>query len=149
MQPQDESARSAQLQNMGRLFASRPIILTEDHAKHHFGTPSNPQIIDGSIIYTVENIQNLALSTVSRDIVETVHKRRGVETGSLAALLFTSGSTGHSKAVRFTHRQLIRSVAAKQKYNGVTPETRFMSWITFDHSGEVPFTKKVVMKKIF
>ena len=49
-------------------------------------------------------------------------------------LLFTSGSTGHSKAVEYTHRQLITSVRAKQQLHNLDSGTNFMSWVSFDHS---------------
>ena len=59
-----------------------------------------------------------------------------VTENSLAVLLFTSGSTGHSKAVEFTHKQLICSVRAKQKLHSITSIVNFMSWTSFDHSGK-------------
>lgn len=46
----------------------------------------------------------------------------------IAVILFTSGSTGHSKAVKFSHAQLISSVVAKSNYLG-TKDMTFMSWI--------------------
>lgn len=51
----------------------------------------------------------------------------------IAAILFTSGSTGHSKAVQYSHGQLIRSVEAKSSHLSTHDKT-FMSWISFDHS---------------
>nr|POF22080.1 nonribosomal peptide synthetase pnga [Quercus suber] len=53
---------------------------------------------------------------------------------SCAILLFTSGSTGHSKAIEFTHRQLITSVRAKAETHKLDSSSTFMSWISFDHS---------------
>ena len=56
-----------------------------------------------------------------------------VAAGSLAVILFTSGSTGHSKGVEFTHGQLIESVLAKQEYHPINSNTPFMAWNSFDH----------------
>lgn len=52
---------------------------------------------------------------------------------STAVLLFTSGSTGHAKAIEYSHEQLIHSVAAKQLLHGLSEEVNFMSWVSFDH----------------
>jgi acyl-CoA synthetase (AMP-forming)/AMP-acid ligase II len=46
----------------------------------------------------------------------------------IAAILFTSGSTGHSKAVKLSHGQLIASVQAKSSYLA-TRGMSFMSWV--------------------
>lgn len=46
----------------------------------------------------------------------------------IAAFLFTSGSTGHSKAVQYSHTQLIRSVEAKSSHMSTYDKT-FMNWI--------------------
>lgn len=51
-----------------------------------------------------------------------------------ATYLFTSGSTGPSKAVEFSHSQLIASSKIKTETNGMTAEQTFLSWISFDHS---------------
>lgn len=52
---------------------------------------------------------------------------------STAVILFTSGSTGHAKAVEYSHEQLIRSVAAKQSLHGLSEKVTFMSWVSVDH----------------
>lgn len=46
----------------------------------------------------------------------------------ICTILFTSGSTGHSKAVKFSHDQLIDSVRAKASHLS-TRDNTFMSWI--------------------
>lgn len=51
-----------------------------------------------------------------------------------ATYLFTSGSTGPSKAVEFTHAQLIASSQIKTEANGMDTDKTFLSWISFDHS---------------
>jgi acyl-CoA synthetase (AMP-forming)/AMP-acid ligase II/thioesterase domain-containing protein len=49
-------------------------------------------------------------------------------------LLFTSGSTGPSKAVEFTHAQLVASSQTKAQTNNMDSSKVFLSWISFDHS---------------
>ncbi|KAF2215805.1 hypothetical protein CERZMDRAFT_35242 [Cercospora zeae-maydis SCOH1-5] len=78
--------------------------------------------------------------------IEDIDRRRPIDSGlpspvdgqlesadEVAAILFTSGSTGHSKAVQYSHAQLIASVEAKAKHLSTHGKT-FMSWISFDHS---------------
>ena len=52
----------------------------------------------------------------------------------VATLLFTSGSTGPSKAVEFTHAQLVASSQTKAQANNMDSSKVFLSWISFDHS---------------
>ena len=47
---------------------------------------------------------------------------------ALAILLLTSGSTGHSKAVRYTHWQLLESAKAKCALHKIDADMNFMSW---------------------
>jgi acyl-CoA synthetase (AMP-forming)/AMP-acid ligase II/thioesterase domain-containing protein/acyl carrier protein len=51
-----------------------------------------------------------------------------------ATYLFTSGSTGPSKAVEFSHAQLIASSQIKAEANAMDADKTFLSWISFDHS---------------
>lgn len=75
--------------------------------------------------------------------VESIHIRHGdislagasnVSSDDLAVLLFTSGSTGRSKAVEIRHGQVITSARAKQMRHNLSPDMNFMAWISLDHS---------------
>lgn len=50
-----------------------------------------------------------------------------------AILMLTSGSTGDSKAVTLTHRNLLASMAAKARRQAVTSADVALNWISFDH----------------
>jgi acyl-CoA synthetase (AMP-forming)/AMP-acid ligase II len=78
----------------------------------------------------IENIQRYEVECHDTlfDDVKTSSKPQ-----DLAAILFTSGSTGRSKAVQCTHAQLIASVQAKSAHLSSHGQT-FMTWIPFDHS---------------
>jgi acyl-CoA synthetase (AMP-forming)/AMP-acid ligase II/thioesterase domain-containing protein len=51
----------------------------------------------------------------------------------VALLMLTSGSTGNSKAVMLTHRNLLTSIAGKAERLGVGADDVMMNWISFDH----------------
>jgi acyl-CoA synthetase (AMP-forming)/AMP-acid ligase II/thioesterase domain-containing protein/acyl carrier protein len=50
-----------------------------------------------------------------------------------AILMLTSGSTGNSKAVELTHRNLLTSLAGRAKRQQLTHEDVMFNWIAFDH----------------
>ena len=77
------------------------------------------------------------------EAVESIHVRRvdgssivpsQVSSDDLAVLLVTSGSTGRSKAVEIRHGQVITSALAKKKLRNLSFDTKFMAWISLDHS---------------
>ncbi|KAJ5114118.1 thioesterase domain protein [Penicillium angulare] len=54
-----------------------------------------------------------------------------------ALMMLTSGSTGPSKAVCLSHRQIMASLAGKCSMLPVKPETAFLNWIRLDHVGSL------------
>jgi len=50
-----------------------------------------------------------------------------------AILMLTSGSTGDSKAVTLTHRNLLASMAGKAQRQALTAGDIALNWISFDH----------------
>ena len=55
---------------------------------------------------------------------------------SLAVLIFTSGTTGTSKAVMLSHHNIIANIQAAVRAINVTPEDRFVSIIPMHHTFE-------------
>ncbi|KAF2165794.1 hypothetical protein M409DRAFT_24081 [Zasmidium cellare ATCC 36951] len=111
---------AGQLDNLKSLFGDAPVLTTHKLSAFFASRKLN--------VKTVEQIDkrksdngaiSSGLSKISRD--------------DIAAILFTSGSTGHSKAVQYSQAQLIRSVEAKSSHLSTYDKT-FMSWISFDHS---------------
>src|SRR3569833_3828433 len=47
--------------------------------------------------------------------------------------MLTSGSTGDSKAVTLTHRNLLASMACKTRRQALTARDIALNWISFDH----------------
>ncbi|PPJ61142.1 hypothetical protein CBER1_04151 [Cercospora berteroae] len=113
---------AAQLDNVKNLFGNTPILTS----------------------HKLSSI--LASRKLNVQSTEDIDRRKAIDSGlpspveeqsesgdDVAAILFTSGSTGHSKAVQYSHAQLIASVEAKAKHLTTHGKT-FMSWISFDHS---------------
>ncbi|KAI5367216.1 Putative AMP-dependent synthetase/ligase, thioesterase, phosphopantetheine binding ACP [Septoria linicola] len=104
-------------------------------------------LFGGTPILTSHKLSSiLASRKLNVQSVEDVDRRKAIDSGlpspaesttddarSIAAILFTSGSTGLSKAVEYTNGQLIASVQAKSQYLSTHGKT-FMSWVSFDHS---------------
>jgi acyl-CoA synthetase (AMP-forming)/AMP-acid ligase II/thioesterase domain-containing protein len=124
MSPVSNEPKTAagQLDNMKELFPGSPLITS---AK--FGSRFSAQ---GFTVELIENVQKYEVECHDA-IFEDV--RRSAKPQDLAAILFTSGSTGRSKAVQCTHAQLIASVKAKSAHLNSHGQT-FMTWISFDHS---------------
>ena len=116
----DPKTQQGQLENVANLFGS-PTVLTHRKLLEKFAT------VPSFLLQDAENIK-LAHGNVS--------SMRGslAFPGDLAVLLFTSGSTGHAKAVEIRHGQIITSAQAKQKMHKLSSETNFMAWISLDHS---------------
>lgn len=81
-------------------------------------------------VITIEDISLDPLPKLSSDLRDS---GQGHE-NEAATYLFTSGSTGPSKAVEFTHDQLVASSQVKAAANRMDSEKFFLSWISFDHS---------------
>lgn len=123
-QSNDSKTLDGQMENLRNLFGV-PTIVTREKNSPQFGLFPSHQV------HTVE------LVSQQRDYNHCIRKdslHDSEDTDQLAVLLFTSGSTGHSKAVEFTHRQLLRSVEAKKQQHSLHKDINFMSWISFDHS---------------
>jgi acyl-CoA synthetase (AMP-forming)/AMP-acid ligase II len=106
---------AGQLENVKMLFGDAPILTSQKLASIFVPHGLN-----------VKAVERLCRSRLN--CAWAVNLRQTASPDDIAMLLFTSGSTGHSKAVKFSHRQLIASVQAKSSYlcsRGMT----FMSWI--------------------
>ncbi|KAL1301853.1 hypothetical protein AAFC00_006038 [Neodothiora populina] len=120
----DAKTLAGQMENLATLFGSPTFITSEKNAAQFEKFPQEH-------VHTIETIdaQQEQNHHVRKDSLNDLD-----DPDQLAVLLFTSGSTGHSKAVEFTHRQLLCSAQAKKKMHFLDQNVKFMSWISFDHS---------------
>lgn len=114
----DSKIREAQIANVECIF-DEPIVLTSQHLAGTLKPTRKLKVVSTSAIHRASGFvlggpQLETSDAVSRD---------------LAVILFTSGSTGPSKAVEFSHAQLISSVANKAVFHGTHSDMTFSTWI--------------------
>ncbi|MBI5556167.1 MAG: AMP-binding protein [Deltaproteobacteria bacterium] len=63
-------------------------------------------------------------------------RRPDVEAGDLAAIIYTSGTSGHSKAVMLSHGNLHANVSSANQLLRITPEWTFLSILPMSHTYE-------------
>lgn len=113
----DPSTAAGQLDNIKKLFGETPVIT------NHRLSP-----LFAARTLNVKSIQQISKVTASETSIAALESATTSNSSDIIAILFTSGSTGHSKAVKFSHEQLIASVKAKADHLGSWGKT-FMSWI--------------------
>ncbi|CZR64685.1 related to long-chain-fatty-acid CoA ligase FAA2 [Phialocephala subalpina] len=118
----DTEARKKHLMHL-QVVLKEPIILTSEHLVPEFLD------IEGLNIHTIESIQASKhegdLPTLGRGLL-----KKGDD---IAALMLTSGSTGHAKAVALRHGQMLTSISGKSVHHTTTPADKFLNWIGLDH----------------
>ena len=56
--------------------------------------------------------------------------------GDIASLIYTSGTSGHAKAVMLSHANIVANVRSAQAVIGILPETTFLSILPLSHTYE-------------
>lgn len=115
----DPNTAKGQLENLQHLFKGAKLITTPQSAKL-FPAVSELHVFTTQQIRVADSLNN-------KQAKEGVNEAESPD--DLAVLLFTSGSSGRSKAVEFSHRQLLCSVKAKTAFHDINTQTNFMSWI--------------------
>ncbi|MBC8317256.1 MAG: AMP-binding protein [Desulfobulbaceae bacterium] len=59
-----------------------------------------------------------------------------IDENDLASIIYTSGTSGHSKAVMLSHRNLLSNVQAAAQLVNITPEWTFLSILPMSHTYE-------------
>ncbi|PSN71813.1 acyl-protein synthetase [Corynespora cassiicola Philippines] len=81
----------------------------------------------GMKLHTIESLSTKPI--LGHSTLKPVARRDS----DLAILMLTSGSTGNSKAVQITHRQILASVAGKASVRELPSGKPFLNWIGLDH----------------
>ena len=106
-----------------------PIVITRQ------GLVSDLAVAEGSMrIFTVEDLEKNkdALPERVRVNVDCPHAFSKTD-NDLFALMLTSGSTGHAKAVSLRHGQVITALLGKSRYHRTNYHDVFLNWIGMDH----------------
>ena len=114
----NSKVRESQIANVERVF-NEPMVVTNSRLSSDLNPRTNLQFVTTSYISRTSDCDKKTLQV-------DFHNTNG---GDLAVILFTSGSTGSSKAVEFSHSQLISSVASKAAFHMTHPDMNFGSWI--------------------
>ncbi len=67
-------------------------------------------------------------------MLERLSNPNGLNSGSLATVIFSSGSTGHPKGVMLTHKNIIANVGSIDQLFSLTRRDRLMGALPFFHS---------------
>ncbi|KAI1470346.1 acetyl-CoA synthetase-like protein [Daldinia caldariorum] len=81
-------------------------------------------------VHNAQNGNHTACDTKCNKTNNTEDREDG---GGLLMLMLTSGSTGNTKAVSFTHKQALAAISGKAAVRVLPRDRPFLSWIGLDH----------------
>lgn len=118
--PKNHAHRPAHLEHLSTTL-EKPVCLTSkelltEFAGQEFITPSAVEALDLDVAPEGDSVMH-----------------RDARLADNAVLLFTSGSTGNSKAVALTHGQILAAIAGKYSVVSLPEDTSFLNWVGLDH----------------
>lgn len=116
----NEVTLAGELDNLNKLFHG-PTVLTTKQLSRLFRAIQSITTVTVQSILTTKVEEGLGMEAVDEAI--------GRE-DELAAVLFTSGSTGFAKGVEYTHAQLVCSSKLKSTFHQMDSSKTFMSWVS-------------------
>lgn len=116
----NEATLVGELENIDKLFRGPTILTTKQLAKP-FRQMASLNVLTSEIVATVKLENKTTLGRFDGAM--------GRE-DELAAVLFTSGSTGFAKGVEYTHTQLVTSSKLKCNFHQTDSSKTFMSWVS-------------------
>lgn len=118
----DVEARKKHLMHLQNVLKN-PVILTSERLVPEFLG------IEGLNIHTIESV----VAGQKEGLIPILPRGPLKKGNDIAALMLTSGSTGHAKAVALIHTQMLTSISGKSIHHGTTPKDKFLNWIGLDH----------------
>jgi acyl-CoA synthetase (AMP-forming)/AMP-acid ligase II len=112
--------RQKHLESLQKLL-DNPLILTTKALASEFTGLNNVRI---------KTIEEIIMTPPQEGAVLGGYKK---QRSDLAVLMLTSGSTGNSKAVALTHKQIIHALGVKTGHHKTTPNSVFLNWTGLDH----------------
>jgi len=102
--------------------------------------PSETALLIGKVIGDIKNLEILAID--SKECLdqwesqpsENLHENRDTKEDDLAALFYTSGTTGTPKAVMLSHKNLLSNVDSIKQYNTAKRDDVFLSILPLHHT---------------
>ncbi|KAI2464674.1 acetyl-CoA synthetase-like protein [Annulohypoxylon bovei var. microspora] len=125
-----EENRKKHLQGLSQLLES-PICITRAYHVPLF--ENDKHTLQLYSIETLEAEVKLKKAHDSHHTSANVTVAYTPDSGSLAALMLTSGSTGNAKAVPLRHTQMLAAVAGKMSMRSLPADGAFLNWIGMDH----------------
>lgn len=110
-----------------RTVLNNPIVLTQKHLVSEFLD------LPGLEIHTIEDLVDSTPTEKPPQSNGTLYSAYTKTPEDIAALMLTSGSTGHAKAVALRHGQMLRAINGKSQYHETTRSDVFLNWIGMDH----------------
>lgn len=117
--------RDKHIQNLSSLLES-PLCITRAKFMSAF------QCNHGIRIHTVESLIGTAITGKEANPEQQRTKNAGI-----ALLMLTSGSTGNSKAVQFSDRQIMSAIIGKASVRTLPDGMPFLNWIGLDHAASL------------
>lgn len=119
----DTTQRRKHLIHLQALLDS-PIVLTSKRLMHEFLGAEE------LAVHEVESIQKSLGHPAGCSTLLSGPKKEPMD---IAALMLTSGSTGHAKAVTLRHSQILTAVQGKRAHHGTAAGDSFLNWVGLDH----------------
>jgi acyl-CoA synthetase (AMP-forming)/AMP-acid ligase II len=116
----NETTLAGELENVSNLFGGPTVLTTKQLAKP-FRSMASWNTVTVEVVATVKVEDGFGMETADEAV--------GYE-DALATILFTSGSTGFSKGVEYTHTQLVASSRLKSTFHHMDSSKTFMSWVS-------------------
>lgn len=95
-----------------------------------------PDGLDDEFVMTFEDLCSLGRQHLERDPDDIDDRARALEAGSVATIVYTSGTTGPPKGVMITHDNVAETIRSLTRIVTVGPGERFLSFLPLSHIAE-------------